>query len=179
MRYHDAILESIISTGAADDVITALSDIIKRLAVDKLHIVGDIFRPRPRACAAARCAHGASEYRHSVGATTIFCGLAPASGSPACIFTVLRISLDYGNANLLERRYGISLQPLYDFTRKYYGEGNEEKRQYRVEHHRLQKSLKAGSSFATPATGMNSRLMLNRCDFGKTTRSYSMMECIP
>ncbi len=43
VRYHDSILESIISTGAADEVISALADIIKRLAVDRLHIVGDIF----------------------------------------------------------------------------------------------------------------------------------------
>jgi len=43
IRYHDRILDTIISTGAADEVITALAELIKRLAVDKLHVVGDIF----------------------------------------------------------------------------------------------------------------------------------------
>ena len=47
VRYHEVLLESIVSTGAADEVIAALSDIIKRLAVDKLHIVGDIFDRGP------------------------------------------------------------------------------------------------------------------------------------
>ena len=93
--------------------------IIKRLAVDKLHIVGDIFDrgPEPARLLDALMEHPNIDIQwgnHDI------LWLGAASGSPACIFTVLRISLDYGNANLLERRYGISLQPLYDFTRKYY-----------------------------------------------------------
>ena len=90
VRYHDAILESIISTGAADDVITALSDIIKRLAVDKLHIVGDIFDrgPEPARLLDALMEHPNIDIQwgnHDI------LWLGAASGSPACIFTVLRI----------------------------------------------------------------------------------------
>ena len=47
--------------------------------------------------------------------------LGAAAGSPACIFTVLRITLEYGNENTLERRYGVSLRPLVDFAGAVYG----------------------------------------------------------
>lgn len=166
VRYHDAILESIISTGAADDVITALSDIIKRLAVDKLHIVGDIFDrgPEPARLLDALMEHPNIDIQwgnHDI------LWLGAASGSPACIFTVLRISLDYGNANLLERRYGISLQPLYDFTRKYYGEAT--KKNVSIALNTIGFKLEGRVILRHPGYGMNSRLMLNRCDFENNT----------
>ncbi len=89
-----------------------------------------------------------------------------AAGSPACIFTVLRISLDYGNANLtLERRYGISPSPLYDFTRKYVCEAPKKKRQYRVGSHRLLKLEGRGHRARHPGCRNELRLMLNHCDF--------------
>lgn len=93
--------------------------------------------------------------------------LGAASGSPACIFTVLRISLDYGNANLLERRYGISLQPLYDFTRKYYGEAT--KKNVSIALNTIGFKLEGRVILRHPGYGMNSRLMLNRCDFENNT----------
>lgn len=166
VRYHDAILESIISTGAADDVITALSDIIKRLAVDKLHIVGDIFDrgPEPARLLDALMEHPNIDIQwgnHDI------LWLGAASGSPACIFTVLRISLDYGNANLLERRYGIPLQPLYDFTRKYYGDASRESVKLALS--TLGFKLEGRVILRHPGYGMNSRLMLRRCDFENNT----------
>lgn len=166
VRYHDAILESIISTGAADDVITALSDIIKRLAVDKLHIVGDIFDrgPEPARLLDALMEHPNIDIQwgnHDI------LWLGAASGSPACIFTVLRISLDYGNANLLERRYGIPLQPLYDFTRKCYGDASRESVKLALS--TLGFKLEGRVILRHPGYGMNSRLMLRRCDFENNT----------
>ena len=166
VRYHDTILESIISTGAADDVITALSDIIKRLAVDKLHIVGDIFDrgPEPARLLDALMEHPNIDIQwgnHDI------LWLGAASGSPACIFTVLRISLNYGNANLLERRYGITLQPLYDFTRKYYGEATKEN--VSIALNTLGFKLEGRVILRHPGYGMNSRLMLKRCDFENNT----------
>lgn len=166
VRYHDAILESIISTGAADDVITALSDIIKRLAVDKLHIVGDIFDrgPEPARLLDALMEHPNIDIQwgnHDI------LWLGAASGSPACIFTVLRISLDYGNANLLERRYGISLQPLYNFTQKYYGDTSP--KSVKLALSTLGFKLEGRVILRHPGYGMNSRLMLRRCDFENNT----------
>ena len=166
VRYHDAILESIISTGAADDVIAALSDVIKRLAVDKLHIVGDIFDrgPEPARLLDALMEHPNIDLQwgnHDI------LWLGAACGSPACIFTVLRISLDYGNANLLERRYGITLQPLYDFTRRYYGEATKEN--VSIALNTLGFKLEGRIILRHPGYGMNSRLMLSRCDFDNGT----------
>ena len=166
VRYHDAILDSIISTGAADEVITALSDIIKRLAVDKLHIVGDIF---DRGSEPARLLDALMEHPNidiQWGNHDIL-WLGAAAGSPACIFTVLRISLDYGNANLLERRYGISLQPLYDFARKYYGDSSRDSVKKAL--NTLGFKLEGRVILRHPGYGMNSRLMLSRCDFENNT----------
>ena len=166
VRYHDAILDSIISTGAADEVISALADIIKRLAVDKLHIVGDIFDRGPEP---ARLLDTLMEHPNidiQWGNHDIL-WLGAASGSPACIFTVLRISLDYGNANLLERRYGITLQPLYDFTRRYYGDASPEN--VKIALSTIGFKLEGRVILRHPGYGMNSRLMLSRCDFENNT----------
>lgn len=166
VRYHDAILDSIISTGAADEVISALADIIKRLAVDKLHIVGDIFDRGPEP---ARLLDTLMEHPNidiQWGNHDIL-WLGAASGSPACIFTVLRISLDYGNANLLERRYGITLQPLYDFTRRYYGDASPES--VKIALSTIGFKLEGRVILRHPGYGMNSRLMLSRCDFENNT----------
>ncbi len=166
VRYHDAILDSIISTGAADEVISALADIIKRLAVDKLHIVGDIFDRGPEP---ARLLDTLMEHPNidiQWGNHDIL-WLGAASGSPACIFTVLRISLDYGNANLLERRYGITLQPLYDFTRRYYGDASAEN--VKIALSTIGFKLEGRVILRHPGYGMNSRLMLSRCDFENNT----------
>ncbi len=166
VRYHDTILESIISTGAADEVISALADIIKRLAVDRLHIVGDIFDrgPEPARLLDALMEHPNIDIQwgnHDI------LWLGAAAGSPACIFTVLRISLDYGNANLLERRYGISLQPLYSFVDKYYGDSSE--KNIKLALSTLGFKLEGRVIMRHPGYGMNSRLMLNRCDFESNT----------
>ena len=166
VRYHNAILDSIISTGAADEVISALADIIKRLAVDKLHIVGDIFDRGPEP---ARLLDTLMEHPNidiQWGNHDIL-WLGAASGSPACIFTVLRISLDYGNANLLERRYGITLQPLYDFTRRYYGDASPES--VKIALSTIGFKLEGRIILRHPGYGMNSRLMLSRCDFENNT----------
>lgn len=166
VRYHDAILESIISTGAAEEVIAALAEIIKRLAVDKLHIVGDIFDrgPEPARLLDALMEHPNIDIQwgnHDI------LWLGAAAGSPACIFTVLRISLDYGNDKLLERRYGITLQPLYDFTRKYYGDATREN--IKIALSTLGFKLEGRVILRHPGYGMNSRLMLSRCDFENNT----------
>ena len=120
LRYHDTLLDAIVETGAAEDVIVAMSELIKRLAVERLHIVGDIF---DRGSEPARLLDALMEHPNidiQWGNHDIL-WLGAAAGSPACIFTVLRISVDYGNTNLLERRYGISLRPLTEFSRKVYG----------------------------------------------------------
>ena len=166
LRYHDTLLDAIVKTGAAEDVIVAMSELIKRLAVERLHIVGDIF---DRGSEPARLLDALMEHPNidiQWGNHDIL-WLGAAAGSPACIFTVLRISVDYGNTNLLERRYGISLRPLTEFSRKVYGSASG-----KILHHALNTlgfKLEGQIIKRHPGYGMDSRLMLERIDFEHNT----------
>ncbi|MCI7741788.1 MAG: fructose-1,6-bisphosphatase [Clostridiales bacterium] len=166
LRYHDTLLDAIVETGAAEDVIVAMSELIKRLAVERLHIVGDIF---DRGSEPARLLDTLMEHPNidiQWGNHDIL-WLGAAAGSPACIFTVLRISVDYGNTNLLERRYGISLRPLTEFSRKVYGSASG-----KMLHHALNTlgfKLEGQIIKRHPGYGMDSRLMLERIDFANNT----------
>ena len=166
LRYHDTLLDAIVETGSAEEVIVAMSELIKRLAVERLHIVGDIF---DRGSEPARLLDALMEHPNidiQWGNHDIL-WLGAAAGSPACIFTVLRISVDYGNTNLLERRYGISLRPLTEFSRKVYGSASG-----RMLHHALNTlgfKLEGQVIKRHPGYGMDSRLMLERIDFEHNT----------
>ena len=164
--YINVIISTIISTKRADDFIIAMCNLIQRLTIDSLHIVGDIYDRGPGAHIIMDTLCNYHNFDIQWGNHDIL-WLGAASGSPACIFTVLRISLDYGNANLLERRYGISLQPLYDFTRKYYGEATKEN--ISIALNTIGFKLEGRVILRHPGYGMNSRLMLNRCDFENNT----------
>ena len=179
LRYHDAIVSSIIASGAAEAVIAALAALIKRLAVERLHVVGDIF---DRGSEPARIVDLLMER----GALDIQWGnhdilwLGAAAGSPACIFTVLRITLEYGNETTLERRYGVSLRPLVDFAGAVYGS-----RDKRTVIHALSVlgfKLEGQVIRRHPGYGMDDRLMLDRVDFAAGTVSldtgaYPLTRC--
>ena len=179
LRYHDAIVSSIIASGAAEAVIAALAALIKRLAVERLHVVGDIF---DRGSEPARIV----ELLMERGALDIQWGnhdilwLGAAAGSPACIFTVLRITLEYGNETTLERRYGVSLRPLVDFAGAVYGS-----RDKRTVIHALSVlgfKLEGQVIRRHPGYGMDDRLMLDRVDFAAgtvrlDTGAYPLTRC--
>ena len=165
-KYHETLIRSIVSTGAADGVIEALAELIKRLAVDKLHVVGDIFDRGPEP---ARLTDLLMEYPNldiQWGNHDIL-WLGAASGSPACIFTVLRIAVSYDNMNLIGRRYGISLRPLMSFAEKYYG--GSDKNSLKLALHMLGFKLEGRIIKRHPGYGMDSRLMLERIDFESNT----------
>ena len=179
LRYHDALVSSVIASGAAEQVIAALAALIKRLAVERLHVVGDIF---DRGSEPARIV----ELLMERGALDIQWGnhdilwLGAAAGSPACIFTVLRITLEYGNETTLERRYGVSLRPLVDFAGAVYGS-----RDKRTVIHALSVlgfKLEGQVIRRHPGYGMDDRLMLDRVDFAAGTVSldtgaYPLTRC--
>ena len=165
-KYHETLMRSIVSTGAADGVIEALAELIKRLAVDKLHIVGDIFDRGPEP---ARLTDLLMEYPNldiQWGNHDIL-WLGAASGSPACIFTVLRIAVTYDNINLIGRRYGISLRPLMAFAEKYYGASDKDSLKLAL--NMLSFKLEGRIIKRHPGYGMDSRLMLERIDFEANT----------
>ena len=119
VRYHERIVESILETASADDFIESLASLIKRLAVDHLHLVGDIF---DRGGGAAKIMDRLLTY-HSLdiqwGNHDVL-WMGAALGSEACIATVVRNSLRYHNTDVLERGYGISLRPLTTFASHIY-----------------------------------------------------------
>ncbi len=120
-RYHDAIVDALIETSSADGLIEALASLIKHLAVDRLHVVGDIYDRGPRADSIMDIL----EAHHSVdiewGNHDVL-WMGAASGSDCCIAAVLRNSLSYGNMDILERGYGIPLRPLSLLAEKLYPE---------------------------------------------------------
>jgi len=120
VSYHRHILQTIIDLDDADEFIIALSALIKRLAVDHLHIVGDIF---DRGGSADKIIDLLMNY-HSLdiewGNHDIL-WMGAACGNDACICNVIRNNLKYGNVEILENAYGISLRPLMLFGMSKYG----------------------------------------------------------
>lgn len=117
--YYNEIIRSVIRTGRAAELVTAFCNLIRRLVVDHLHVVGDIFDrgPYPNLIMDTLMEH------HSVdiqwGNHDVY-WMGAASGSAACICNVIRISAKYGNLDLLEDGYGINLVPLARFAMKWY-----------------------------------------------------------
>ena len=119
LLYHDAILDAVIATRSGGDLIQALAEMIKHLAVNRLHVVGDIFDRGPRADSILDILM----QHHSVdiewGNHDVL-WMGAASGSEACIAAVVRNSMSYGNMDVLERGYGIPLRPLTLFAERTY-----------------------------------------------------------
>ena len=118
--YYGQIVGSIIENGRADRFITRLCELIKRLAVDKLHIVGDLFDrgPRPDIILDLLLRHHSVDIQwgnHDV----VWMGAA--AGSPLCCATVMKTTLAYHNHGMLEDSYGINLRHLQRLADHYYG----------------------------------------------------------
>ncbi len=117
--YYENIIAAIIETEQAPDLVTALCETIKRMAVDHLHIVGDIFDRGPRADIIM---DSLMDY-HSVdiqwGNHDIL-WMGAASGSRTLVATVLANSIHYNNLEVVETGYGISLRPLSVFANETY-----------------------------------------------------------
>ncbi|MDL2318678.1 fructose-1,6-bisphosphatase [Eubacteriales bacterium OttesenSCG-928-A19] len=119
--YHRKIIETIIQIDSGDDFILALAALIKRLAVDRLHIVGDIFDRGAHPDRIIDLLMGYHSLDIEWGNHDIL-WMGAASGSDACIAAVVRNNIHYGNMEILESGYGISLRPLSLFARETYGE---------------------------------------------------------
>ncbi len=167
LNYHRRILDSIIDTGAAPHFINSLCALIKRLAVDHLHIVGDIF---DRGARPDSIMDLLMEY-HSLDiewGNHDMLWMGAAAGSRLCIATLIRNNINYGNYEILENGYGISMRSLAMFAQKTYQ--NDEK---------LSALEKAISVIIFKLQGevisrheefdMNDRLFLDKIDYEKGT----------
>ena len=119
LAYHERILDTIVGIQNGDEFIIALSALIKRLAVDHLHIVGDLF---DRGADADKIIELLMDY-HSLdiqwGNHDVL-WMGAAAGNEACIANVVRNNVRYNNIRILESGYGVSLRPLQLFAEKYY-----------------------------------------------------------
>ena len=119
VRYHKVILDTILNIDNGDEFIIALANLIKRLAVDHLHIVGDIFDRGP-------CADMILDLLMEHHSLDIEWGnhdilwMGAACGNKASIANVIRNNLKYNNTRILENGYGISLRNLALFGEKTY-----------------------------------------------------------
>lgn len=119
--YVNVIIETIISTGRADDFVVAICNVIQRLAIDQLHILGDIYDRGP----GAHVIMDTMEHYHSWDiqwGNHDMLWMGAAAGNVACICNVIRLSLRYANLTTLEEGYGINLVPLATFAMETYGD---------------------------------------------------------
>ena len=119
--YVAVIVDTIISTGRADDFIVAICNVIQRLAIDQLHILGDIFDRGPGAHIILDTLRQYHSWDIQWGNHDIL-WMGAAAGNDACICNVLRLSLRYANLATLEEGYGINLVPLATFALDFYGD---------------------------------------------------------
>ena len=119
--YVNGIVETIISTGRADDFIIAIANVIHRLSIDSLHILGDVYDRGPGAHIIMDTMRHYHSWDIQWGNHDIL-WMGAAAGNDACICNVIRLSLRYANLTTLEEGYGINLVPLATFAMETYGE---------------------------------------------------------
>ena len=182
--YFETIISAIIETGQAPGFIGAICFVIKRLSVDRLHLVGDIFDRGPRADIIM---DSLMEY-HSVdiqwGNHDIL-WMGAASGSRTLVATVLSNSIHYNNLEVVETGYGISLRPLSVFANEVYkdcdvsrfavkitGSGGHYTEKDKLLSARMHKAitvilfkLEGQKILRHPSYGMEDRLLLDKIDY--------------
>ena len=186
-QYYNGILESIIELNRADDFIVELSKVIRRLAVDHLHIVGEIYDrgPAPHLVMDELMNHHSLDIQwgnHDI----LWAGAA--AGSTACIYNVLRICMKYNNLESVEDGYGINLLPLARFAMKTYKNTNCKIFEPKINNdenislddikliaqmHKavtvIQLKLEGNIIKESPEYNMDDRLFLDKIDFSKKT----------
>ena len=199
--YVSVIIEEIISTDSADDFIIALSNVIQRLAIAQLHILGDVYDRGPGAHIIMDKLSTYHSWDIQWGNHDILWAGACA-GNDACICNVIRLSLRYANMLTLEDGYGVSLMPLATFAMEVYGDDpctafvpilNEENEgKFDAKTLRLMAMMHKAVSILqfkaeakiikrNPSWQMDERCMLEKIDFKKGTcnvggKEYMMLD---
>lgn len=185
--YYNQIIQTIISTGQADAFIVAMSNVIQRLSIDQLHILGDVYDRGPGAHIIMDTLAHYDHFDFQWGNHDAL-WMGAAAGNDASIANVLRISLRYANLATLEDGYGINLVPLATFAMETYhddeckgfepkidpsmeDEISDKSRLLIARMHKaiaiLQFKLEARIIRDHPEWGMESRNMLHLIDFEK------------
>ncbi len=121
LHYYNAIIKTIVESGIADDFIIEMADAISNLAVDYLHIIGDIFDRGAHPDTILDFLMDYHDVDFQWGNHDIV-WMGAATGNWACIANILRMNISYNNFDMLEYGYGINLRPLASFAEKVYGD---------------------------------------------------------
>lgn len=173
LAYHERILDTIVGIQNGDEFIIALAALIKRLAVDHLHIVGDLF---DRGADADKIIELLLDYpsldiqwgNHDV------LWMGAAAGNEACIANVVRNNVRYNNIRILESGYGISLRRLQLFAEKTY-EGTPAKAMVKAINVMMFKA-EGELILRHPEFEMQDRLLLDKVDTEKGTVTIDGVE---
>ena len=164
--YYNNIIQSIIRLGAADEYIETLCNVIQRLVIDHLHIIGDIFDrgPGPHKILDKLMDYHSLDIQwgnHDV----VWMGAA--SGNRQCIANVVRLCARYNNLDVLEEGYGINLTPLVAFCMRWYGHMDRQAVHKAITI--IQLKLEDQLIRANPQFDMNHRLILDKIDWQNGT----------
>ena len=187
--YVNGIIDTIISTGRADDFIIAISNVIQRLSIDLLHILGDIYDRGSGAHIILDTLSAYHSWDIQWGNHDVL-WMGAQAGNRACICNVIRLSLRYANLTTLEDGYGINLVPLATFAMDTYKDdpckefGPKVSGQQHIDrktHDLIALMHKAiailqfkeeGRIYAKhPEWGMQNRMLFNAIDYAKGTIS--------
>ncbi len=202
-EYYDNIIHTIIDIGRAEEFIVAVSSVIKRLVVDRLHIVGDIYDRGPRADIIMEELIGHHSIDIQWGNHDIV-WMGAAAGSKVCIATVLSNSILYNNLRVLESGYGISLRPLSLFANEFYAQTDtscfatrivDEEERAHVKSKDLALTARMSKAITiilfklsgqlimrNPDFGLEERLLLDKINYDKGTitlgdNTYNLIDC--
>ena len=193
--YFNQIISTIIATRRADDFIVAMCELIQRLAIDSLHIVGDIYDRGPGAHIIMDTICNYHNVDIQWGNHDIL-WMGAFAGNDACIANVLRVSLRYGNLETLEEGYGINMLPLATFAMDTYADDpctifapkmnfvdsnyNEKTLRLITQMHKaitvIQFKLEAEIIDRRPEFGMQNRKLLDKVDFERGVFVYEGKE---
>lgn len=120
-RYMMSIVDTIIATGRADHFIATICNVIHRLVIDSLHIIGDIYDRGPGSHLIMETLCNYHNYDIQWGNHDVV-WMGAAAGSKACVANVLRLCFRYANLATLEDGYGINLLPLTTFAMEAYAD---------------------------------------------------------
>ncbi|MCI5662934.1 MAG: fructose-1,6-bisphosphatase [Mediterranea sp.] len=193
--YINVIISTIISTKRADDFIIAMCNLIQRLTIDSLHIVGDIYDRGPGAHIIMDLLCDYHNFDIQWGNHDIL-WMGAASGNEACMANVIRLSMRYANLSTLEDGYGINLLPLATFAMETYandpctifapkmdfsdGNYNEKTLRLITQMHKaitiIQLKLEAEIISRRPEFGMEKRRLLHLIDYERGLFCYEGKE---
>ena len=197
--YYEAIINTILELGQADNFIVALAELVQRLVIDHLHILGDVYDRGPSPDKIMDQLERYHSFDIQWGNHDMV-WMGAAAGQLACIASVIRTSIRYGNLDLIEDGYGINMVPLATFAMDAYKDDpckqfvlkdstdEERSKKETLMNRKMHKAiaiirfkLEGQLIQKWPCYGMENRCLLHRIDYENKTveidgQVYSMLD---